>query len=97
MKAAKHMQTESASSDIIGGQILNLHVCLGLPWIIGCIVKGTISFPSPKTFVSLLIVLIMTTISIGLMIVNKTRLNYLLGGSLVSTYFIYILVEYAQL
>ena len=51
--SAKNLRTELATSTIIGSQIVNLQLSLGIPWLISNILNGNLIFNDPTIFYSM--------------------------------------------
>jgi Ca2+/Na+ antiporter len=94
--AAKNQQIELMTSSIIGSQIFNLQICLGLPWLIKTFLSGNISLNQTTMFGSIVVVVVIVLISMMVMLCFKLRLTYGLGICLVFTYGFYAGFEYVE-
>lgn len=94
--AAKNRQTELMTSTIIGSQIFNLQICLGVPWLLTNLIYGEIVLKDPTIYLSILVVLVVVGITFVIITLFKFKLNYGLGTALVFTYAFYAVFEYVQ-
>lgn len=64
--AAKNKKTELATSSIIGSQIMNLQICLGLPWMLAILIhQQNIVFYDASIFISVMVVVILILLDHG--------------------------------
>ena len=94
--AAKHNRIELATSAIIGSQIINIHLCLGLPWLVKNIIEGDVIFKEQSLFFSIFIVFFITLLSLFTIVINRYKLNKKLGIQLLCIYFIYFFYEFRE-
>jgi Ca2+/Na+ antiporter len=84
------------TSSIIGSQIFNLQICLGLPWLIKTSLGGSIALNQTTMFGSIVVVVIIVLISLMVLLSFKLKLTYGLGICLVFTYCFYAGFEYLE-
>lgn len=90
------MQVEIMTSSIIGSQIFNLQICLGLPWLIANIVFGPIIVEDPTIFTSILVAVVVVIGSFSLMKAFDYSFGLGLGTSLIFSYIAYVVFEYKK-
>jgi Ca2+/Na+ antiporter len=95
--AAKNKRMELATSAIIGSQILNLQLALGLPWMITTIVTGeSIDFEDPSIFLTITVALIVVLVCLALILLANLNLHYYLGWEMIIIYMAYLIFEYCN-
>lgn len=94
--AAKHDRMELATSAIIGSQIINIHLCLGLPWLVKNLTEGEVVFKEQSLFYSIFIVFFITSLSVLTMKMNEYKLNRKLGVQLLAIYLVYFIYEFKE-
>ena len=98
--AARMNKVDLLTTGILASQIMNLHICLGVPWII-YMIKGKIENNKPlyihfgkvnmkRLFIPLLITIF---ISVMVIVLFNRRLNRISGFILLGIYIIYFIFE----
>lgn len=87
------------TSSILGSQVVNMQLCLGVPWLISILKNkyngkpSVINFGNKNPFKFLLPLFIVVLTSIFIMIISKVNLNKKSGTCLIILYFIYLFFE----
>ena len=95
--AAKILRIELATTAIIGGQILNLYLCLGLPWFIKNVTSGPILISGHHFHRAIYATLSVLAIIMFIMFVNRFKMNYYMGVELILVYVGFCTYEYIKL
>lgn len=94
MAAAKLRKIELAVQTIIGSQIINLHLCLGVPWLLYNLTQGVLHFPPGQMFSSMMTVFLVVILSLLILRLGRHRLSYQTGGALVALYLVFFGLEW---
>ena len=84
------------TSSVIGSQIFNLQICLGVPWLMKTLFDGPIILTDKALFGSIMVVVLIVCITMLVIVSFKLRLTYGLGFCLMITYVFYAGFEYVQ-
>ena len=94
--SAKNCKIELATSTVIGSQIVNLQLCLGVPWLLSNIFFGPIFFSDVNIFNSIFAIFLIVFLTLTLIWVGKYRLSFGLGVELIILYVFYVIFEFYQ-
>lgn len=100
--ASKLNASELLTTSIIGSQIMNLQVCLGVPWLISIFTelfsknnhKPVINFGTKDPFIYLIPLFAVVLSSILILSLFKVKLNKKSGICLICVYIFYLIYEY---
>ncbi len=91
--SAKNLKLELTTSTIIGSQIINLQLCLGIPWLINNLMSGVLIFNDLAVFDSLFAIFIIVLVGLLFMIISRFKLTFCLGFQLILLYVGYVVFE----
>jgi Ca2+/Na+ antiporter len=93
--AAKNRQIEFVTSSIVGSQILNLQVALGLPWLVSVIIyDAPVVFNDESIYLTTAMAFLIAVLSVLVIVGNELQLSYCTGVQLILLYVVYCVVEY---
>jgi len=75
---------------LFGGQILNIYLCLGIPWLLDNIFNGSMGVDSKFILPAVCVTFVMIVFCLVIMYFNDRKLSDKVGYALVGVYLVYI-------